>query len=140
MDSLSVECTQPATLHVLREAATRLPLVNEPDRDPLLESEVPWQTRVVRSRAFAWLEMCRPTTGTWLLFSSALMVLTAAEGSLEWGLPFQYSGMIVAFAYTAALIGNALDAQIDATTRLMRPIPAGKISSRGSLIAAAVPF
>ena len=140
MDSLSVECTQRAPLHVLCKAAIRLPLVNEPDRDPLLESEVPWQTRVVRSRAFAWLEMCRPTTGTWLLFSSALMVLTAAEGSLEWGLPFQYSGMIVAFAYTAALIGNALDAQIDATTRLMRPIPAGKISSRGSLIAAAVPF
>ncbi|MDE2744411.1 MAG: UbiA family prenyltransferase [Chloroflexota bacterium] len=111
----------------------------DPNRDPLPESEVPWQTRVVRSRAFAWLEMCRPTTGTWLLFSSALMVLTAAEGSLEWGLPFQYGAMVVAFAYAAALIGNALDAEIDSSSRLMRPIPAGKVTIRGALIAAAVP-
>jgi len=115
--------------------------VNDPEsnRDPLPESEVPWQTRVVRSRAFAWLEMCRPTTGTWLLFSSALMVLTAAEGSLEWGLPFQYGAMVVAFAYAAALIGNALDAEIDSTSRLMRPIPAGKVTIRAALVAAAVP-
>ena len=115
--------------------------MNDPEsnRDPLPESEVPWQTRVVRSRAFAWLEMCRPTTGTWLLFSSALMVLTAAEGSLEWGLPFQYGAMVVAFAYAAALIGNALDAEIDSTSRLMRPIPAGKVTIRAALVAAAVP-
>lgn len=84
--------------------------------------------------------MCRPATGSWLLFSSALMVLTAAEGSLEWGLPFQYGAMVVAFTYAAALLGNALDAEIDSASRLMRPIPAGKVTIRASLVAAAIPF
>lgn len=142
MDSLSVECTQPAKRRAIGGAAIRLPTVNEldPNRDPLPESEVPWQTRVVRSRAFAWLEMCRPATGNWLLVSAALMVLTAAEGSLYWGLPFQYGAMIVAFAYAAALVGNALDAVIDSTSRLMRPIPAGRITIRAALVVAAVPL
>lgn len=120
--------------------ADKLPLVNDSDPEPLPESDVPWQVRVVRSRAFAWLEMCRPTTGTWLLFSAALMVLAAAEASLEWGLPFQYGSMVVAFAYAAALLGNALDAQIDSTSRLMRPIPSGKINMRTALFVAAVPI
>lgn len=147
MDSLAVcpqsECTQTAAAFVvrplIRRQANKLRSVDEPDRDPLPESEVPWQIRVVRSRAFAWLEMCRPATGTWLLVSAALMVLTAAEGSLEWGLPFQYGAMVVALAYAAALIGNALDAEIDSASRLMRPIPSGKIGTRAALLAAVIP-
>ncbi len=107
------------------------------DQQP--EPPVSWQIRFARSRAAAWIEMCRPYTGTWMLFSSALMVLTAAEGSLFWGLPFQYGSMIVAFAYAAGLIGNALDGEIDSTSRLMRPIPAGKISTRTALLGAAFP-
>lgn len=117
----------------------KLPDVNENERDPLPESQVPWQVRLARSRAIAWLELCRPYTASWLMLTAPLMVLTAAEGSLYWGLPFQYCAMIVAFAYAAGLINNALDADIDATSRLMRPIPAGKITSRAALLAAAIP-
>ena len=74
-----------------------------------------------------------------MLATSALMVLTAAEGSLYWGIPFQYGGMIVAFAYAAGLINNALDAKIDATSRLMRPIPASKMTPKSALLAALIP-
>ena len=74
-----------------------------------------------------------------MLISSALMVLTAAEGSLYWGLPLQYGAMVVAFCFAAALIGNALDAEIDGKSRLMRPIPAGKIETRPALLVAAIP-
>ena len=114
--------------------------MNESDHDSQPEPQIPWQVKVVRSRAFAWMEMCRPSTGTWMLFSAALMVLTAAEGTLFWGLPFQYGSMVVAFSYAAGLIGNALDSQIDSTSRLMRPIPAGKIDTRTALLAAALPI
>ncbi len=113
--------------------------MNEPDREPLPVSQVPWQVRLARSRSFAWLELCRPHTATSLLLSSALMVLTAAEGSLFWALPLQYGGMVVAFSGAAGLIGNALDAEIDGKSRLMRPIPAGRIETRSALLAAAVP-
>ena len=119
--------------------ATKLPDVHEPDRDPLSESQVPWQLRLARSRAFAWMEVGRPATGTWMLISSALMVLTAAEGSLSWWRPFQYGAMVVAFCYAAGLIGNALDAKIDGQSRLMRPIPAGAVATRSALWAAAIP-
>ena len=113
--------------------------MNESDRDEQPEPQIPWQVKLFRSRAYAWAEMCRPSTGTWMLFSAALMTLTAADGSLFWGLPFQYGSMVVAFSYAAGLIGNALDAEIDAKSRLMRPIPAGKIDTRTALLAAAVP-
>ncbi len=113
--------------------------MNEPDRDPLPESQVSWQIRLARSRAFAWLELCRPYTASWLLVSSALMVLTAAEGSLFWGLPLQYAAMIVALSCAAGLIGNALDAEVDGNSRLMRPIPAGKIETKLALFAALIP-
>lgn len=86
------------------------------------------------------MEISRPYTGTWMLISAALMALTAAEGSLFWGLPFQYGSMVVAFTYAAAIIGNALDAEIDAKSRLMRPIPAGRIAPRTALFAAALPI
>jgi 4-hydroxybenzoate polyprenyltransferase len=109
----------------------------QPDGQP--EPPVPWQVRFARSRVAAWIEMCRPYTGNWLLLSAALMTLTAAEGSLFWGLPFQYGSMVLAFAYAAGLIGNALDAEIDSTSRLMRPIPSGKISIRTALLGAAIP-
>ena len=79
-------------------------------------------------------------TGTWMLLSSALMVLTAAEGSLFWGRPIQYAAMIVSFSYAAALINNALDAEIDSRSRLMRPIPAGRMTPRGSLLFALFPI
>ena len=118
----------------------KLPDVNESDQDPQPEPQIPWQVRLARSRFFAWFEMCRPYTGIWMQLSSALMVLTAAEGSLEWGLPFQYSGMVVALTYAAALINNALDAEIDATSRLMRPISAGRVSPRAALLSAAIPI
>ncbi len=75
-----------------------------------------------------------------MLVSAALMTLTAAEGSLFWGLPFQYGTMVTAFAYAAGMIGNALDAQIDSRSHLMRPIPAGKIAPRTALIGAAIPI
>lgn len=68
------------------------------------------------------------------------MVLTAAEGSLFWALPLQYGAMIVAFAYAAGLIGNALDSDVDSSSRLMRPVPAGKIETRQALIAAGLPI
>ena len=113
--------------------------MNDPDREPLPESQVSWQVRLARSRAYAWLELCRPYTATWLLVSSALMVLTAAEGSLYWGLPFQYGAMILAFGYAAGLIGNALDADIDSSSRMMRPIPAGRVPARSALLAATIP-
>ncbi len=109
--------------------------MTERDPDPQLD----WQIRLVRSRAYAWLELCRPTTGSWMLITSALMVLTAAEGSLFWGLPIQYGGMVVAFSYAAGLINNALDAKIDSTSRLMRPIPASKMTPKSALIAAVIP-
>ena len=131
--------------------ANRLTDVNDSERDPNKsdkaadssngsppEPPIPWQVRVVRSRAFAWAELCRPSTGIWLQLTSALMVLTAAEGSLDWGLPFQYSGMVVALAYAASLINNALDAEIDSRSRLMRPISAGKASPRTALLLASV--
>ena len=100
---------------------------------------MPWQVRLARSRAFAWMQVSRPYIGAWLLVSSALLVLTAAKGSLFWGLPFQYGVMVVGFAYAAGLSNNALDAQIDSRSRLMRPIPAGKIPPRSVLIAAVIP-
>jgi len=109
--------------------------VTEHDPDP----QVDWRIRLLRSRTYAWMELCRPTTASWMLVTSALMVLTAAEGSLYWGVPFQYGGMIVAFAYAAGLINNALDAKIDATSRLMRPIPASKMTPKSALLAALIP-
>ena len=117
----------------------RLPCVNEPEREPLPESEVSWQVRLARSRAVAWLELCRPHAATLLLLSSALMVLTAAEGSLFWALPLQYGAMVVALSCAAGLLGNALDAEIDGKSRLMRPIPAGKMETRSVLLAATIP-
>ncbi|MCY3922579.1 MAG: UbiA family prenyltransferase [Chloroflexi bacterium] len=113
--------------------------MNEPEREPLPESAVSWQVRLARSRAVAWLELCRPHAATLLLLSSALMVLAAAEGSLFWALPLQYGAMVVAFSCAAGLLGNALDAEIDGKSRLMRPIPAGKIGTRSVLLAAAIP-
>ena len=113
---------------------------SDPPPEPPDEPQLPWQIKLARSRFFAWSELCRPSTGTWMLFSAALMVLTAAEGSLFWGLPFQYGSMVVAFTYAAGLIGNALDAEIDAKSRLMRPIPAGRIAPRTALFAAAIPI
>lgn len=140
----STECTHQVSSTSQEPARNTLPDVNQSDHDPQPDSQpepqIPWQVRLVRSRVFAWGEMCRPSTGTWLLFSAALMTLTAAEGSLYWGLPFQYGSMIVGFSYAAALIGNALDAKIDAKSRLMRPIPAGKITTRSALLAASLPF
>ncbi len=110
--------------------------MTERDPDPQLD----WRIRLVRSRAYAWLELCRPYTGTWMLITSALMVITAAEGSLKWSLPFEYCGMIVGYSYAAGLINNAIDAGIDANSRLMRPISAGRVTAKSALIAAIVPL
>ena len=104
-----------------------------------LEPQANWRIRLARSRLAAWAALCRPRTGLWLQGSSALMVLTAAGGSIDWHLPVLYSAMVAAFAYAAALINNALDSEIDAHARLMRPIAAGRLSSRAALLAAPIP-
>ena len=106
----------------------------------MTEQQPDWRIRFARSRFFAWAEVCRPWTGTWMLLTSALMVVAAAEGSLFWGLPIQYAAMIVAFTYAASLINGALDAEIDSNSRLMRPIPAGKASPRNALRLALIPL
>ena len=111
---------------------------NDSESAPQPEPPIPWQARLVRSRAFALAELCRPYTGLWLQLSTALMVLTAAQGSVAWGLPFQYSAMVVLLTYAAALINNALDAEIDSRSRLMRPISAGRASPRTAIVLAAV--
>ena len=79
------------------------------------------------------LDLCRPTTGTWLMVSSALMVAAAAHGNVEWALPIQYAGMVVCFSYCAGIVNNILDAEIDGRSRLWRPIPAGLITARAAL-------
>ena len=104
------------------------------------EPPVDWRIRLMRSWGFAWFELCRPYTGIWMQLSSALMVLTAAEGSLDWGLPFQYSAMIVLLVYAASLVNNALDAEIDSSSRLMRPISAGRVAPRTALLTAVIPL
>ncbi len=68
------------------------------------------------------------------MLSAALMVVAAAHGRMDWGLPIQYGAMIVAFSYAAGIINNVLDAEIDGRTRLWRPIPAGSITIRTSMI------
>ncbi len=112
------------------------------EQPPKREAEPPanWLLRLARSRALAWFEACRPLSGIWLLLSAALMVLTAAEGSVFWGKPIQYGAMILFFTYAAGLIGNALDAEIDAKHRLLRPLPAGRVSPRAAIVSAAVPL
>ena len=110
----------------------------ESEREP--EPPVDWRIRLARSRFFAWFELCRPYTGIWMQLSSALMVLTAAEGSLDWGLPFQYSAMVVLLVYAASLVNNALDAEIDSSSRLMRPISAGRVAPRTALLTAVIPL
>lgn len=79
-------------------------------------------------------------TATWMMASAALMVVTAAEGSLFWGRPIQYAAMIVGFSYTALLINGVLDAEIDSRSRLMRPIPASKMKPLVALRVALIPF
>ena len=111
-----------------------------PEEDLAEHIEIDWRVRLVRSRLAAWMELCRPNTGAWMQLSAALMVLTAARGSVEWGLPFVYSGMIVAFTYCAILINGALDAEIDRNSRLMLPIPRGRMKPRTALIVALVPL
>lgn len=88
----------------------------------------------MRSRWAALIELCRPLTGAWLMLSAALMVVAASHGKLELALPFQYAGMVVTFAYAAGIINNVLDAKIDGRSRLWRPIPAGQITARFSII------
>ncbi len=121
----------------------RLPADAESEaRDaPHAEQSVDWRDRILRSPVVPWTEMLRPYTGFWMQVSSALMVLTAAEGSIEWSQPFIYCAVIVMFTYTAALVNGALDAELDGnTSRLWRPIPAGRISVRGALLSALFPF
>lgn len=86
----------------------------------------------MRSRLFAVIELCRPQTGAWLMLSSALMVVAAAHGKLDWALPIQYGAMVVAYAYCAGIVNNILDAEIDGRTRLWRPLPAGAITVRAA--------
>lgn len=111
---------------------------NEPQTQS--EQKVDWRVRFLRSRATAWMELCRPNTGAWMQLSAALMVIAAAHGSMEWKQPFVYCGMIVAFTYTVILINQALDAKIDGRSRLMHPIPRGRMTPRAVLIAAVAPF
>ncbi len=100
-----------------------------------------WRVRILRSPLVPWMEMLRPYTGFWMQVSAGLMVVTAAEGSVEWGQPFIYCAIIVMFTYTAALVNGALDAELDGnTSRLWRPIPAGRVSVRVALISALFPF
>ena len=124
----------------LNDLANKLSDVTASESEPPPDPPVDWKVRLLRSRAIAFLELCRPYTGIWLQLSSALMVVTAAHGSLHWGLPIQYCAMVVAFSYTASMINNALDAEIDAVSRLMRPISAGRVTPRNALLAAAIPF
>ncbi|MXX31183.1 MAG: hypothetical protein F4Z51_02880 [Chloroflexi bacterium] len=79
------------------------------------------------------IELCRPMTGAWLMLSAALMVVAASLGRLALELPFQYAGMVAAFAYAAGITNSIFDAQIDSRSRLWRPLPAGLITVRGSL-------
>lgn len=139
MDSLLLRrYTVREDIDAISRVAIRLTLVNEEKREPLSESDVSWEVRVARSRAFALAESCRPTSGVWLLLSGALMVLAAAEGSVEWRLPFKYCGMIVALSYAASLLGNGLDAKVDSRSRLLKPIASGRISARALLLTAPV--
>ncbi len=112
------------------DGANRLILVSQRDSEP----KPGWQVRVVRSRAFAWLELCRPSIGFWVNVSALLMPITAAHGSLYWGIPIQYAMMVVLMSYAGGAFNNAADAGIDASTRLMRPIPAGRLSARGAYV------
>ena len=130
------------------------PIPEPPRQQPESDSETPaaqqaeqleqsrdWRIRVLRSPVVPWTEMLRPYTGFWMQVSSGLMVLTAAEGSIDWTEPFIYCAVVVMFTYTAALMNAALDAQLDGSTnRLWRPIPAGRITARAALISALLPF
>lgn len=100
--------------------------------DPLDPSSAPplaRRVRVSRSRAAAWLRAASGLRSVYFGAVAALMVLTAGDGSVPVAAPLLYGFMLLCHAAAASLVNNAADAQIDAATRLWRPIPARRLSA-----------
>ncbi len=111
------------------------------DPQPPNPSDPPdWRIRLARSRFIAWVELSRPQTSIWLMAVAALMVVTASHGEMSWRRPIIYCGMIFTFSCAASIINNVLDAEIDARSRLWRPMPASRLTTRMALLGMALPL
>ena len=86
------------------------------------------------------IELARPRISLWLMAAAALMVVAAARGEVSWSRPLLYAVMVVSLACCAGMINSVLDAVIDGRSRLWRPLPAGRLTSRAGWIAMLAPL
>ena len=99
-----------------------------------------WLLRMNRSRFSAWMEAARPVFGLWLFVVAAVMVVGAARGAMEWSAPIVYASMVQMLAWSVGLLNDVFDVKIDSETRLMRPLPANRLTVKGAAITAVIPF
>ena len=112
----------------------------DPPEEPDAEARAPWYVRFERTRTAAWLTLARPLTFLWFFNIGQFAVLAASHGDMHWSMPMRYGAMLALFAAGASMINDALDSEIDGKTRLMRPIPAGRVEARSALMASAIPL
>lgn len=89
-----------------------------------------------RSTAAAWLALFRPATTLVLTLTSAALCLVATHGEVDWHTVFRYAVAIGLLSAAAAVLNDLADREHDSSTRIWRPLPAGRISLRSAAIAA----
>ena len=89
-----------------------------------------------RSTGAAWLGLLRPATTLALTLTTAALCLTATHGDTDWHAVLRYAIAIGLLSAAAATLNDLTDREHDSSTRIWRPLPAGRVSQRGAAIAA----
>ena len=81
-----------------------------------------------RTAPAAWLALLRPATTLALTLTAAGLCLVATHGDADWHTVFRYAVAIGLLSAAAAMLNDLTDRAHDSSTRIWRPLPAGRVS------------